>query len=135
MKKKPRSATFGEQMAQSMAELREIMAAGASPTANGRLTARTIEVAEPSAYDARGVKKVRDALNVSQAVFAQLLGVSDVLVRSWERGARSPAPVARRLMDQIREHPEQFSTLVQVHQRPRPKSRLSPATNSLAQAV
>ena len=112
MIKSPQPATFGEQMAESMAELRAIMTAGASPTANGRLTARTIDVAEPSNYDAKAVKKVRDGLNVSQAVFAQLLGVSDVLVRSWERGARSPAPAARRRLDQIREHPGHFSKLV-----------------------
>ncbi|HZK82348.1 MAG TPA: helix-turn-helix domain-containing protein [Humisphaera sp.] len=118
MKKTNRINTFGEQMAQSMSELRSIMSAGASPTANGRLTARTIQVAAPSAYDAKRVKKVREGLNVSQSVFAQLLGVSDVLVRSWERGARSPAPVARRLLDQVREYPEQFSKLVDFAERP-----------------
>jgi putative transcriptional regulator len=112
MNKSTPAAAFAEQMAESMAELREIMNTGASPIANGRLTARTIEVAEPSAYDATEVKKVRDGLNVSQSVFAQLIGVSEVLVRSWERGARVPAPVARRLLDQIREHPGQFSKLV-----------------------
>jgi DNA-binding transcriptional regulator YiaG len=123
VKKSPRVATFGEQMAHSMAELREIMTAGASPTMNGRLTARTIEVAEPSTYDARGVREVRDALNVSQAVFAQLLGVSDVLVRSWERGVRSPAPVARRLLDQVRAYPGNFSKLVHSLEHPRAKNQ------------
>jgi hypothetical protein len=51
-------------------------------------------------------------LNVSQAVFARLIGVSDVLVRSWERGARQPAPIARRLLDQIQAYPAQFAPLV-----------------------
>jgi len=135
MNKSPRSATFGEQMAQSMAELREIMTAGASPIGNGRLTARTIEVAGPSAYDAKGVKKVRDALNVSQAVFAQLLGVSDVLVRSWERGVRAPAPVACRLMDQIREHPEHFSKLVEYPERPQRRIQPRRAAHTFKPAV
>jgi putative transcriptional regulator len=121
MKKQTRIAPFREQMAQSMAELRDIMNSGLSPTANGRLTVRTIEVAQPSAYDAKSVRRIRDGLNVSQAVFAQLLGVSDVLVRSWERGARAPAPVARRLLDQVREHPEQFSKLVRSMEHPQPK--------------
>jgi DNA-binding transcriptional regulator YiaG len=112
MNKPSRSAAFGEQMAQAMAELRAIMSSGKSPTDDGRLTIRTIEVAEPSAYDARKVRKVRAALNVSQAVFARLVGVSDVLVRSWERGARQPVPIARRLLDQIRAHPAQFVHLV-----------------------
>lgn len=49
-------------------------------------------------------------LNVSQPVFAQLLGISAVLVRWWERGARSPAPIARRLLDQV--DPKRFLSLV-----------------------
>ena len=107
-----RAATFREQMAQGMGELQAIMDAGQSPTADGRLTARAIEVAQPAAYDAAAVRRARASLNVSQAIFASLLGVSDVLVRSWERGVREPAPVARRLLDQIREHPAQFARLI-----------------------
>jgi DNA-binding transcriptional regulator YiaG len=112
MNKSPRSAPFGRQMAQAMAELRSIISEGRTPTGDGRLTVRAIEVAEPSVYDAKKIKRVRSAMNVSQAVFARLVGVSDVLVRSWERGARQPAPIARRLLDQIRTHPDQFARLV-----------------------
>jgi putative transcriptional regulator len=123
MSKSQRVPTFRQQMAQAMDELRSIMSAGESPTGNGRLTARTIEVAEPSVYDARKVKKVRSDLNVSQAVFAKLIGVSHVLVRSWERGAREPAPIARRLLDQIRAHPAQFAQLVHAPSAIRSSSR------------
>jgi putative transcriptional regulator len=112
MKKSHKATSFREQMARSMAELQAIMQAGASPSNNGRLTVRTIEVDEPSDYRAKDVKKVREELNVSQAVFAKLVGVSDVLVRSWERGAREPAPIARRLLDQIRAYPDRFAKLV-----------------------
>jgi putative transcriptional regulator len=112
MSKSQRSAAFKEQMADAMSELRSIMLSDESPTGNDRLTIRTIEVAEPSNYDARKVRKVREILNVSQTVFARLVGVSDVLVRSWERGVRQPAPIARRLLDQIYAHPIQFARLV-----------------------
>ena len=112
MKKSAKSDSFRRQMAHAMRELRSIMATDASPTADGRLSIRTIEVAEPSSYNAKSIKKVRAALNVSQAVFAKLLGVSNVLVRSWERGARQPAPIACRLLDQIRDHPNRFAELV-----------------------
>jgi putative transcriptional regulator len=114
MTKSQRSATFNEQMAQAMGELRSMMSTGRSPTGNGRLTVRTIEVTEPSRYDARKVKKVRAALNVSQAVFARLVGVSGVLVRSWESGVRQPAPIACRLLDQIQAYPGQFAQLVRL---------------------
>jgi putative transcriptional regulator len=112
MKKSAKPDSFRRQTADAMRELRSIMTAGSSPTADGRLSIRTIEVAEPSFYDAKTVKKVRSALNVSQSVFAKLLGVSNVLVRSWERGARQPAPIACRLLDQIRDHPSRFAELV-----------------------
>ncbi len=117
--KSPKTTSFNEQMAHSMAELRDLMTAGTSPTADGRLTVRTIEVSDPSTYDAKRVKQVRDGLNVSQTVFARLLGVSDVLVRSWERGARVPAPIACRLLDQVRAYPAQFSKLVHYQARGR----------------
>ena len=117
MKRTPRVASFARQMAQSLDELRSIMSKGQSPTADGRLTARSAQVREPSAFDARKIKNIRQALDVSQAVFARLVGVSDVLVRSWERGVRRPAPVARRLLDQISNHPDQFVKLIQPHAR------------------
>ena len=106
------AASFRDPMAQSMGELQSIMAAGRSPTADGRLSARMIEVAQPAPYDAAAVRRARTALNVSQAVFASLLGASDVLVRSWERGVPQPALVARQLLDQIRDHPAQFARLI-----------------------
>ncbi len=112
MKKTPKADSFRDQMAEALIELQTIVKTKASPTDNGRLTARTYVVAEAADYDAKGVKKIRSALNVSQAVFARIVGVSDVLVRSWENGARVPAPVARRLLDQMRSHPEHFSDLV-----------------------
>jgi putative transcriptional regulator len=123
MSKPQRSATFSKQMSQAMSELRTIMSSGQSTTGNGRLTVRTIEVEEPSNYDARKVKKVRAGLNVSQAVFARLVGVSDVLVRSWERGVRRPAPIACRLLDQIRAYPGQFAGL--VHSSPEALGKIS----------
>ena len=102
--------SFKQQMAQSMAELESIMQGGQSPSGDGRFTVRVIEVREPSPYDAGAVRRLRSRLNVSQAVFAQMMGVSQVLVRSWERGARAPSALARRLMDQVREQPERFSS-------------------------
>lgn len=114
MTKKTRMPTFRAQMAASMAELQGIMAHGESPTRGGQLTVRRIHVKEPGRYDAEKIKTVRETLNVSQAVFAQLMGVSLVLVRSWERGARLPAPIARRLMDQVCDNPSRFVSLVQI---------------------
>lgn len=60
---------------------------------------------KPKAYVARDVKLVRKKLGASQAVFAQLLGVSTNTVRAWEQGVNPPTRMASRFMDEIRLHP------------------------------
>lgn len=122
MKKQERVQSFREQMRQSMAELRQMIENNETFDGNGRFTVRTYEVSDPSQYDAKKVKRTREALGVSQAVFAHLVGVSTVLVRSWERGVREPAPVARRVMDQMLANPKQFAALVKP-------IRISPGTS------
>src|SRR5258706_7431100 len=110
--KKERVDSYRTQVAQSMAELNSIMATGRSVSGDGRFTVRTIRVAEPGVYRPAAVRAIRRRLGMSQAVFAQLLGVSQVLVRSWERGARAPAAIACRLLDVIRDHPEMLKALI-----------------------
>ncbi len=110
--KKSRVPSLRDQLLGSMADLKSIMDGNQSLSGNGRFTIRTIEIEEPQSYDASSVEATRAKLNVSQSVFARMLGVSDALVRSWERGARQPAPIACRLLDQMRRHPEQFRSLI-----------------------
>ena len=111
-KRDTKTLSFREQMADSLAELQGMIERGESPSGNGRLTVRKIRVSEPGEYDAKAIRTARARLNVSQPVFAQLLGISAVLVRSWERGARSPAPIARRLLDPVQDDPKHFLSLV-----------------------
>lgn len=112
MKRRPSSFGFREQLRRSMDDLRSIMARGQSPGGSGRFTVRTVEIVEPGVYDAAAIRRLRRSLQLSQALFAQLLGVSVALVRAWELGARSPAPIARRLLDQVRSDPRSFVALV-----------------------
>jgi putative transcriptional regulator len=44
------------------------------------------------------VAQIRDATNLSQARFAQLLGVSTRTLQDWEQGRRSPSGAARTLL-------------------------------------
>jgi DNA-binding transcriptional regulator YiaG len=60
---------------------------------------------EPRDYTPSTVRKLREALNMSQAAFAATIGVSRILVQSWERGVREPSPLARRLLDTISANP------------------------------
>jgi len=86
-----------------MRELERMMDQGKTP--EHMFTVKTIEVPEPNAYRAKQIRELRDSLGVSQAVFAHLLGVSVILVKSWERGARAPSLMARRLLDTIKADP------------------------------
>jgi putative transcriptional regulator len=70
-----------------------------------RFTVRTVSIPEPGKYSPAAVKKLRGKLGMSQAAFAELLGVSRVWVQGWERGVRHPSPLARRLLDTIEANP------------------------------
>ena len=59
----------------------------------------------PHAYTKELVRETRQLLNVSQALFAQFLGVSVKTVRAWEQG-KSPNDIACRFMDEIQHDPE-----------------------------
>jgi DNA-binding transcriptional regulator YiaG len=68
-------------------------------------TINTVSIADPGKHTAASVKQIRTQLGVSQAVFAASLGVSAILVQSWERGVREPSPLARRLLDVVSRDP------------------------------
>ena len=101
-------ATFGKAIVQSLEDYERRRARGE------RLTFRTVEAtpAEPGEYDAAAVLAVRERLAVSQPVFAALLALSPATVRAWERGAKTPGPMARRLLDVAARHPEVLGELV-----------------------
>lgn len=83
---------------------------GAKPlTQSPLVTVREAEVPEPRVYRADDVRRVRaEVLGVSQAVFANMVGASAELVRSWEQGRREPSTMARRLLDVAAGDPERF---------------------------
>jgi putative transcriptional regulator len=93
-----------------MRELQRMMNEGKTP--ERMFTVKTIEIPEPQVYRAKDVCDLRNSLKVSQTVFAHLLGVSLVLVKSWERGSREPSHLARRLLDTIRADPARWLATV-----------------------
>jgi len=56
---------------------------------------------EPSEYDGPAIRSVRDRYGMSQGVFAMFLCVSPSTVQAWEQGRRTPARIARRLLDEM----------------------------------
>ena len=66
-------------------------------------TCRKMELdLKPQPYDSNLVKKTREMLGASQAIFARFLGVSVKLVSAWEQGKKEPSDLAARFMDEIR---------------------------------
>lgn len=53
---------------------------------------------------AQEIKAVREANNVSQAVFAGMLNTSLSTVQKWETGAKGPSGPALKLLDVVKRH-------------------------------
>lgn len=107
---KTRKPRVADEIMAGMRELQRMMDEGKAP--RDMFTVKTIEVPEPKAYSPRQIRALRDSLRVSQAVFAHLLGVSVVLIKSWERGTREPSAIARRLFDTINADPSHWLTTI-----------------------
>ena len=101
---------IADEIMAGMREIERMLDAGKTP--QEMFTVKTVEVPEPRTYHGKDVRKLRESLGVSQAVFAHLVGVSLVLVKSWERDARVPNAMACRLMDTIRANPYRWLTTV-----------------------
>lgn len=80
-------------------------------------TAREATVAEPRPFNQADVIRIRKKLQLSQAVFAQVLGKSAPTVRSWEQGQKSPDPAARRMLEIADRHPKILLELVRPVER------------------
>jgi putative transcriptional regulator len=111
-RKLTRVPRVADEIMAGMRELQKMMDAGQTP--EQLFTVRTIEVPDPAVYRPRDVRMLRDTLGVSQAVFAALLGVSVILVKSWENGTRQPNAMARRLLDTIKADPGQWLATVRA---------------------
>ncbi|MFP4165578.1 MAG: helix-turn-helix domain-containing protein [Opitutales bacterium] len=75
----------------------------------GKQTLRKTVIAvpdEPPAYTAEDVRKLREALHLSQGLFARVLNVSVNTVRKWEQGERHPSGPSARLLQIAQTHPE-----------------------------
>ena len=101
--RKPTKDTLGELLLQSMTELRDGLRGQA-----GKLTMRTVEIPDAPQFTAVAVHRLRDRLELSQRLFAKLVGVSSKLVEAWEAGTRTPSPMACRLFDAIARNPSLY---------------------------
>jgi len=69
----------------------------------GKVNLVTRELSEPS-----HPKEIRARLNLSQAAFAGLMGVSVRTVQDWEQDRREPSGPAKSLLRIAEQHPDVF---------------------------
>ena len=60
----------------------------------------------PTEISSSEIKLIRSKLNVTQPVFAHLIGVSVSTAKSWETGRRAPNATARKLLHVASKNPE-----------------------------
>ncbi len=72
----------------------------------GKVDLRTRELQDPSMP-----QEIRKQLNLSQAAFAGLMGVSLRTVQDWEQGRRVPSGPAKSLLRIAEQRPEVFMEL------------------------
>ncbi len=108
--KKTRMTKAGKEILAALTEIKQAIDDGVP--LSERFTVREVEVEEPGEYDAAKVCRTRARLGVSQAVFARIVGVSTILVQSWECQKRTPNPLARRVLDEINRDPKRWSMMM-----------------------
>ena len=82
----------------------------------GRLTLRTTRVkAKPlPGLTPDMIKRIRQEIDVSRAVFAGLLRVPVRTIEGWEQGKSSPPPSAAALILMTRKYPDTFDRLASL---------------------
>ncbi len=58
-----------------------------------------ISIEKVPRYQSKQIKEIRNKLNLTQAVFAEILGVSIKTVEAWESGKNVPNGPAQRILD------------------------------------
>lgn len=74
----------------------------------GNLKARTVKVsvAPLPNMESTDVKNIRLSLDMTQVIFAAVMGVSVKTVEAWESGINTPSGTARRMLSLLKSDPQ-----------------------------
>jgi putative transcriptional regulator len=88
-------------------DLRQSLADARTYEQGKAVNLRTTEIPPPPRpLKPAEIRRIRVALNASQAIFARFLNVSPNTVESWEQGVRRPDQAALKLLTIAKKHPE-----------------------------
>lgn len=77
-----------------------------------------VSISPPPEYTSEEIVTLRlKKLRMSQAVFAQYMGVSSRVIQAWEQGWREPSNPSRRLIQLAAEMPKVFRKLAMASTR------------------
>lgn len=107
---------FGDLLIQGMQEAVAVRRGTAQPARRVRraMTAREAIVQPPRRYQGPETQRIREALGLSQAVFARVLNASAETVKAWEQGKRQPDGMALTLLEIAETHPEALMSRVRL---------------------
>lgn len=57
----------------------------------------------PANYESEDIREIRNKLNMSQRIFAELMGISVKTVEAWESGRNTPSGPAQRMLGLFKE--------------------------------
>jgi len=80
-----------------------------------QLNGSQMSIRSPEPFTAQRIRTIRDRLNASQAVFADLLNISASTVRAWEQGQRTPDGPSLRLLEIAEQEPAALLRMAAVH--------------------
>jgi len=81
--------------------------AAAAEKSGVKLDLRSVEIPpRPKPMKPSDIRELRESLNASQTLFAQLLNVSSNAVESWEQGLREPRQATLKLLHIVRKNPD-----------------------------
>lgn len=74
---------------------------------NGKISAKrnVLSIAPLKEYSCKEIKKIRNSTQLSQTMFAKIMGVSNKTVEAWECGRNHPDGAATRLLQLIEANP------------------------------
>jgi putative transcriptional regulator len=87
-------------------DLREALADAKAYERGEAVDLRVAEFPEPpKPMKPEEIRRIRESVHASQAVFARFLCVSPKAVQSWEQGSRRPQTTALRLLTIVKKNP------------------------------
>ncbi|NIF24048.1 helix-turn-helix domain-containing protein [Candidatus Pantoea multigeneris] len=83
---------------------------------SGKITLKTHKVTkrEPVTLAPEDIRRVREKLNISQALFAHYLHTGETTYQNWEQGRARPNAQAVLLIRMVEQNPETLRTLASL---------------------